>query len=306
MLDCIYIVHRESGRLLLEKKFEEVQIDPDLFSGLLEAIRNFTRDIHVGMLTSFSTHDKQVLISLTESVVVALIMHIEASAEKWQGIAYEIGHQFSQSYDLTQWDGNRKTFNSFGEKIDSILNNQKDAFVVEVAKWAAQEFGGHIHIDQQLISYSYGGIPIDIVIDRGELKDLHTREQILSKFYKGYNHDIVFFRVIDGTMGLEEIEQFIETCKDFGYECHNKERCELYFDYFPSKIIIIAREFSPVALSQAHEFMLEDKKLKKHYILSNHLKHIRPLSLHGRGTKLFNCYIELWQWKSQRPERVFS
>ena len=49
MIDCIYIIHRESGRLLLEKKFEEVQIDPDLFSGLLEAIRNFTRDIHVGM-----------------------------------------------------------------------------------------------------------------------------------------------------------------------------------------------------------------------------------------------------------------
>ena len=84
-------------------------------------------------------------------------------------------------------------------------------------------------------------------------------------------------------MGLEDIERFIETCKDFGYECHNKDRCELYFDYFPSKIIIVAREFSPIALSQAHEFMLEDKKLKKHFILSNHLKHIRHIGLHSRG-----------------------
>jgi len=306
MLDCIYIIHRESGRLLLEKKFEEVQIDPDLFGGLLEAIRNFTRDIHVGMLTSFSTHEKQILISLTESVVVALIMHIEASAEKWQGIAYEIGHQFGQTYDLTQWDGNRKAFLSFEEKIESILKNQNDAFVIQVAKWAAQEFGGHIHIEEQLITYSYGGVPIDIVIDRGELKDLHMREQILSKFYKGYNHDIIFFRVIDGTMGLAEMEQFIKICKDFGYECRNKDRCELYFDYFPSKIIIVAREFAPIALSQAHEFMLEDKKLKKHYILSNHLKHIRRFGLQRRGSRLFNCYIELWQWKSKRPEQVFS
>ncbi len=304
MIDCLYIIHRGSGRLLLEKRFEEVKIDPDLFSGLLEAIRNFIKEIHVGILTSFTTHEKQVLISLTENVVVALIMHIEAHAEQWHAIAYEIGKVFDKNYDLLRWNGNRDIFKPFEHKIDFILQNQKDNLVIQVAKWAEKEFGGHIHIDQALITDEYGEVPIDIVIDCGEVQDVALREKLLKKRYKGYERNILFFRVIEGTIGLDEIKQFLESCKHFGYECH-KEGCERIFNNFPTKIIIVARDFSPIALSHIHDFMQEDKKLNKHYILSNHLKHLLRFSLHRRLTRLFNCYIELWEWKTPHPECVF-
>ncbi|MHA1132055.1 MAG: hypothetical protein ACTSQQ_14785, partial [Candidatus Helarchaeota archaeon] len=145
---------------------------------------------------------------------------------------------------------------------------------------------------------------IDIIIDRGELKDLRKLERYISKFFPGYNRDISFIRTIDGIASQKDIEQFIDDCKDFGYECRAKERCTQYFDYFPSKILIVAKEFSPTALERVNEITKVDRKRKKHYILSNHLNWHAKLK--SRGMVLFNCYVELWKWQHPHPNRIFS
>ena len=308
MINGVYIIHRKSGGLLFEKTYEQFPIDKDLFSGLLTAIRGFLKEIHMGELTSFSTLEKKIIISLTENIVVALILDLAASTEKYQGIAYEIGHQFSQVHgvDLQEWDGNRAQFKSFNEQVGAILSNELDPFIVRVAKWAIKEFGGDIHLGQQLVTSSEMELPMNIIIDRGELKDLGFREKFLNKFHKGYNRDLIFFKVVNHLIGLNELERFIEACEDLGYECRQKERCEHYFDYFPSKIIIIAQEFSPPALEKIEELTHLNKKSNKHFIVSKHLgKSIKGAVKKGKFP-MFQCQIELWKWDFPYPERIFS
>lgn len=308
MLNGLYIIHRLSGNLLFEKTYEEFLVDTDLFSSLLTAIRSFIAEIHMGELTSFTTHNKKIIISLSENVVVALVLGGGASLEKYQGIAYELGHQFDQVYSpiLKVWDGNRGQFAPFKANLGLILNTTQEPFVVQVAKWANKEFGGEIHIDQELITSSEQGFQVNLIIDRGKLKDLKLREKFLGKFYRGYNRDIFFFKVQEEQIGLNDVEKFIENCKDLGYECHQQERCEHYFDYFPSKVILIAPHFSPTALEKLEEITHFDEKQKKHYIISNQIgKHSRHMAI-KRKFPMLRCHVELWKWANPYPERIFS
>ncbi|HUY00980.1 MAG TPA: hypothetical protein VMV49_15565 [Candidatus Deferrimicrobium sp.] len=291
---------------MFERKLSEFGLDSDLFSGLLSAIQSFTSAIHIGILTSFTTLNKKILISLTENIVVALILDIRDSTEEWQGKAYEIGHDFDQTFDLNLWKGNRDQFLPFNEKISLILQKEKDSFVVQVAQWAAKEFGGEIHIDEKLLTSSDQEFLVNIIIDRGMLQDIKFREKIISKVHKGYNRDLIFLKVIDDIVGLKDAEEYIESCKDLGFECHQKDRCDHYFDYFPSKIIIIAREFAPPAIEKIHQLTYFHKKENNHFIISNCLpRHTRNPTKNGK-IKMFQCQVELWIWKVPYPERFFS
>ncbi|MHA1132003.1 MAG: hypothetical protein ACTSQQ_14480, partial [Candidatus Helarchaeota archaeon] len=118
--------------LLFEKSFESSQIDPDLFSSLLSAIRNFSSAIHMGELTSFTTQNKTILVSLTEETMVALMLKLNESIDEWQGKAFEIGRHFNKKYDLSVFNGNRSQFLSFNESIDTILKQKMDPFVIQV------------------------------------------------------------------------------------------------------------------------------------------------------------------------------
>ncbi len=304
MIDGLFIIQRKSGVLLYEKMLESSKIDADLFSSLLTAIRAFSAEIHMGELTSFTTQNKTLLISQAENATVAVMLKGNASIDEWQGKAYEIGKQFNEAYDVSAFNGNRSQFVTFNETVDLILNQKSDSLVIQVAKWAGKEFGGDIHVQQTLINSTNTTVPIDIIIDKGELKDLRKREKLINKFFPGYNRDITFIKIFDERASQNDVEQFIETCKDFGYECSSKERCEKYFDYFPSKVIILARNFSPLVSERLEEITKKEKRRKKHYIQSNHLtKHAKFKSI---GSSIFNCYIELWKWKEPYPERIFS
>ncbi len=306
MINGLYIFQHPSGILLYDKNFEESKIDPDLFSGLLSAIRNFASAIHMGELTSFTTHDKKIQISLTQNIVVAVVLDLNESIEKWQGIAYDVGYQFSSNYSLENFTGNRTQFQSFSATVDEILKKPEESFVVKVAKWATKEFGGDIHIDQKLMTAAKKDIPLDVIIDRGELKNIRLREKAITKFYKGYNRDLIFIKASEEIIGLNELEEFIASCTELGYECHTKERCEQYFDYFPSKIIIIAPEFSPPALDKIQELTYFDKGQEKHFILSNQIgKHTKKIAKKG-SIRVLQCHVELWKWKTPYPERIFS
>ena len=304
MLNGLYITQHDSGVLLFEKKVETPQYDPDLFSSLLSAIRSFTSAIHMGELTSFTTHNKQILISLAEKVVVSMIMDLDDPTEEWQGLAYEIGQEFNKTFNhLQNYSGNRSQFVVFNEIADTILNQKSESFLMQVAKWGQKEYGGDLHMNQCLINKSNKQVPIDIVIDRGELKDLKFAEKFFSKAHPGYNRDLTFIRVIDDVAGQNEVEQYIENCREFDFECRREDRCEKYFDYFPSKIIVVARDFSPTVAERLEEITRKDRKTKKHYVFST------SFGWHGRfkakKTLMFNCFVELWKWATPYPERVF-
>ena len=122
MLNNICIIDRASGRLMLERKSDNIIVDADLFSSLISAIHSFTTAIQMGELTSFTTHSKKILLSVTDYLIIVLIMDSSDSSEKWLGTAYEIAHEFESQFELANWNGNRSTFSGFERKLNAILN----------------------------------------------------------------------------------------------------------------------------------------------------------------------------------------
>jgi hypothetical protein len=122
MLNNVCIIDRASGRLILERKSNNIIVNPDLFSSLISAIHTFTTAIHMGELTSFNTHSKTILLSVTDSLIIVLIMDRGDSSEKWVGTAYKIAREFESQFKLTNWNGNRNTFARFEPKLNAILN----------------------------------------------------------------------------------------------------------------------------------------------------------------------------------------
>jgi len=122
MLNNICIIDRASGRLMLEGKSNNIIVDSDLFSSLISAIHSFTTAIQMGELTSFTTHSKKILLSVTDYLIIVLVMDSGDSSEKWLGTAYKIAHEFESQFKLANWNGNRSTFSGFEPKLNAILN----------------------------------------------------------------------------------------------------------------------------------------------------------------------------------------
>lgn len=122
MLNNICIIDRASGRLMLERRSNNIIVDTDLFSSLISAIHTFTAAIHMGELTSFNTHSKKILLTATDYLIIVLIMDCNDSSEKWSGTAYKIAREFESQFKLANWNGNRNIFSRFEPKLNAILN----------------------------------------------------------------------------------------------------------------------------------------------------------------------------------------
>ena len=107
---------------MLEGKSNNIIVDADLFSSLISAIHSFITAIQMGELTSFTTHSKKILLSVTDYLIIVLVMDSSDSSEKWLGTAYKIAHEFESQFKLVNWNGNRNIFSGFEPKLNAILN----------------------------------------------------------------------------------------------------------------------------------------------------------------------------------------
>lgn len=123
MIHYIILINRESGILMLEKRLSDVlpDIKSDLLSGMLVALRKFSMELQIGELSTFNTHNKKFLISVTKNTLVALIIDLEDSEQEYEKLALNIGKIFQESYDVENWDGNIEFFEPFNKVLDSLL-----------------------------------------------------------------------------------------------------------------------------------------------------------------------------------------
>jgi hypothetical protein len=117
---------------------------------------------------------------------------------------------------------------------------------------------------------------------------------------KSFSANVTFIKVIDSVAGKSEVLDFIDSLKTFGKLRHKNDN-ENEFPYFPSKAIVIARDYSPTLMDE----------LEKLPRFSNKAAipgtHISPDAGMMGAPSAMKCFIEVWKWNdSGYPERIFN
>ena len=123
MIRYIIIIKRDSGVLLFDKKLssEFPDIKSDLLSGMLIALRNFSKELEIGELSTFFTHDQKVSVAVTPNLVVVIILDKDDSEVEWQRRALLIGAAFEKAFNLKEWKFDLGIFESFHKTLGTLL-----------------------------------------------------------------------------------------------------------------------------------------------------------------------------------------
>ena len=292
------ILHNESG-LALFSYFQE-NFDENLVSGLIMAIKEFTKELALGGLSSFTTDEKSIYLIGRNYCTVALITS-EERFQKIYSLGYQLGQKFEELYDLSDLKFiDTNTYSNFTKEVEVILSISETPFLISVAEFVKKEFGGDLSIKPSFKNNNGTNITIDLLSDRGK----KTRQGIIgglaTRLLKSFSADITFIKVIESTAGRGEVFDFIDILKTFG-KLRNNNQDENVFPYFPSKAVIIARDFSPTIFDELQALPKFNGKI------GIPGTHIAPdAGLKGTPASM-KCFIELWKWYDDKyPERILS
>ncbi|TFF92295.1 hypothetical protein EU545_01375 [Candidatus Thorarchaeota archaeon] len=128
MIQAVYVLVAESGLCVLDRKYGEATMDPNLISGFLTALIQFGRELSSGNrvhVIDFGAFD--ICLSLRDDVIVAGSVDKTDDTNAAMAILADVNNAFVREYgeDLKDWDGNLERFELFVEKIDEITKNGK-------------------------------------------------------------------------------------------------------------------------------------------------------------------------------------
>jgi len=123
LIQAVYILIADSGLCVLDRKYGEADMDPNLISGFLTALIQFGRELSDGNrvhVIDFGAFD--ICLSMKDNVIVAATVDKVDDGNAAMAVLGEVNSTFSQKYGnmLTEWDGNLEPFESFYSKVDEI------------------------------------------------------------------------------------------------------------------------------------------------------------------------------------------
>jgi hypothetical protein len=126
LLQAVYILIADSGLCVLDRKYGEADMDPNLISGFLTALIQFGRELSDGNrvhVIDFGAFD--ICLSLKDNVIVTAIVDKVDDGNAAMAVLGEVNNAFSKIYSgmLEEWDGNLEPFDSFYKKLDEITND---------------------------------------------------------------------------------------------------------------------------------------------------------------------------------------
>lgn len=292
----ILFIDNSSG-LPLFSYFKD-DIDENLLSGLLTAIKEFTKELALGGLSSFTTDEKSIFLVGRKYCTVALISP-DHDFQKIYSLGYQLGELFESNYNLAEMKViDTSKYEGFKESIEKVLTLNETDFLISVADFVKKEFGGDVSVKPTFKNNDGKQVTIDLVTDRGNKKNKGFFGTLATKMLKSFSEDITFVKVVDSTAGRGEVADFLDTLKTFGRLRH-KNMEEDVFPYFPSKAVIIARDFSPTVFDEIDKLSTFGGKIG---IAGTH---ISPDAGMMGAPKEMKCFIELWQWFDDKyPVRI--
>ncbi len=128
MIQAIYVLIADSGLCVLDRKYGEADIDPNLISGFLTALIQFGRELSSGNrvhVIDFGAFD--ICLSLKDNVIVAGIIDKIDDTNTAMAILADVNNAFVKKYAeiLQDWDGNLEPFEEFRRTIDEITKDGK-------------------------------------------------------------------------------------------------------------------------------------------------------------------------------------
>lgn len=128
MIQAIYVLVAESGLCVLDRKYGEAGMDPNLISGFLTALIQFGREMSSGNrvhVIDFGVFD--ICLSLRENIIVAGVVDKTDDTNAAMAVLTDVNNAFIKSYEktLVNWDGNLEPFEPFKAKLDDITKNGK-------------------------------------------------------------------------------------------------------------------------------------------------------------------------------------
>ncbi|MHA1963023.1 MAG: hypothetical protein ACW97G_00435 [Candidatus Thorarchaeota archaeon] len=123
MIQAVYILIADSGLCVLDRKYGEADMDPNLISGFLTALIQFGRELSDGNrvhVIDFGAFD--ICLSLKDNVIVAATVDKVDDGNAAMAVLGEVNSAFSQKYGsmLQEWDGNLEPFETFYTTLDEI------------------------------------------------------------------------------------------------------------------------------------------------------------------------------------------
>ena len=94
----MYIFNSESGVTLFSKRMLDVQ--EDLFTAFISAIRGFFKSLSLGGLSSFSTEYYTFYLANFKCVSATLIVDVKDKTDKYYNVSYDICKEFYSRYHL--------------------------------------------------------------------------------------------------------------------------------------------------------------------------------------------------------------
>jgi hypothetical protein len=126
LIQAVYILVADSGLCVLDRKYGEADMDPNLISGFLTALIQFGRELSDGNrvhVIDFGAFD--ICLSLKENVIVAATVDKIDDGNAAMAILSEVNNAFLAKYGnmLATWDGNLEPFEAFYNHLDVITKN---------------------------------------------------------------------------------------------------------------------------------------------------------------------------------------
>ena len=119
----MYILIADSGLCVLDRKYGEADMDPNLISGFLTALIQFGRELSDGNrvhVIDFGAFD--ICLSLKNNIIVAATVDKVDDGNAAMAVLGEVNNSFSDKYGsmIPEWDGNLEPFESFYATLDLI------------------------------------------------------------------------------------------------------------------------------------------------------------------------------------------
>jgi hypothetical protein len=119
----VYILIADSGLCVLDRKYGEADMDPNLISGFLTALIQFGRELSDGNrvhVIDFGAFD--ICLSLKNNIIVAATVDKVDDGNAAMAVLGEVNNTFADKYGgmIAEWDGNLEPFESFYVTLDEI------------------------------------------------------------------------------------------------------------------------------------------------------------------------------------------
>lgn len=294
----LLILHNETGLPLFSHL--EPGYDESLLSGLITAIKEFTKELALGGLSSFSTDERSIYLLGRKYCTVAVIT-TEENFQKIYSVGFKLGEKFEDQYDVSNIKFvDQSLYEGFSSEVDKVLAENETPYLISVAEFVKKEFGGELSIKPSFKNNNGKVVTIDLLSNRGRKKHQGLMGGIAAKMFKSYSEDVTFVKVIDSTAGRGEVMDFFDLLKTFG-KTRTKNLDDDVFPYFPAKAVVIARDYSPTLFEDIKTF---PKFGGKTGIAGTHIS--PDAGMMGAPSSM-KCFIELWKWNDDKyPERILN